>query len=245
MNKNTWIFGDVHGEIDKLKKCIEFIDLKEGDEIISLGDLVDRGEYSFEVIDYCIELQNKYKCIFIRGNHDYHFYSGLISGEYLLYNQGCMETLRSYIHNTKSFKQLCLNCQFRIEDIPKSHQLFFKNQRPYYIDQDNNCFVHGGFNRHHLIENTGKIHGDISDLWWDRDLLHSARSYNSMKDKTYKFKNKNNFKEIFIGHTPTTYFGSSTPLNVANIWDLDTGCGKSYDAKLTIMNLHTKEFWQA
>ena len=56
--KNIWIFGDVHGEIDKFKKCIESVDLKEGDRIISLGDLVDRGKYSFEVIEYCIELQN-------------------------------------------------------------------------------------------------------------------------------------------------------------------------------------------
>ncbi|WON93822.1 hypothetical protein [Sphingobacterium sp. UGAL515B_05] len=32
-------------------------------------------------------------------------------------------------------------------DIPESHKAFFKNQLLYYIDEQNRCFVHAGFER--------------------------------------------------------------------------------------------------
>jgi len=51
------------------------------------------------------------------------------------------------------------------------------------------------------------------------------------------------FDEIFIGHTPTTYFKSDIPLKAANITNLDTGSGKG--GSLTIMNLETREIQQA
>lgn len=244
--KNTWIFGDVHGEIDKFKKCIESVDLKEGDRIISLGDLVDRGKYSFEVIEYCIELQNKYECYFIRGNHDYCFWRSMVEGGYnVLFNQGGRETLESYIKNVNPDKQLVLkmsgySTDFELNDYPISHINFFNNQLNYLIDENNNCFVHGGFNRHYLVEDEK----DEQVFYWDRDLLNSARSYSSMKNNIYPFKMKNKFKEVFVGHTPVQFFDSIIPVNYANIWDLDCGAGKYEDGTVCIMNLETKEYKQ-
>ena len=77
---------------------------------------------------------------------------------------------------------------------------------------------------------------------------------------TNKNKNKDNFKTIFIGHTPTIYWTAkedittggiirpkgqpiTMPIKAANIWNVDTGCGKG-NFPLTIMNPDTEEFWQ-
>lgn len=236
----TYLMGDIHGEYDKLIECLKAINFDyNNDQLIQLGDICDRGEYTFECVEELLKIKN---LIAIKGNHDDCFVQGLIGGTYLLYNQGCMETLRSYIKNCNLEIPLLPDCKVRATDIPDTHKRFWSSQIPYFIDKDNNCFVHGGFNRHHLIEETEK-YGEIADLWWDRDLLGAARSYSSMENNTYPFKMKNNFKEVFIGHTPVQYFGESTPQKYANIWDLDTGSGKG--GILTIMDLETKEYFQS
>jgi serine/threonine protein phosphatase 1 len=66
-----------------------------------------------------------------------------------------------------------------------------------------------------------------------------------LENNIYSFKMKNQFKKVFVGHTPTQYFNESIPQKQANIWNLDTGCGKGEDCKLTIMNLKTEEHWQS
>jgi serine/threonine protein phosphatase 1 len=55
------------------------------------------------------------------------------------------------------------------------HILTFANQLPYHLDENNNLFVHGGFNRHERLEEQGDL------LWWDRDLWSQALSYGNMK----------------------------------------------------------------
>lgn len=51
------------------------------------------------------------------------------------------------------------------------------------------------------------------------------------------------YNEIYIGHTPVTQINETTPVNKANIWNLDTGA--AFTGPLTIMNVATKEFWQS
>lgn len=244
-----WVFGDVHGEFNKLKEVFELAPIQEGDRIICLGDIVDRGEYTYECIEFLLEMNRKYEMIYIRGNHDDAFTIGLKEGKFSLWKQGQRETVKSYIRALKLDREIDdkksgYTTDFIVEDVPPRHHQFFSKMLPYYIDEDLNLFVHGGFNRHELIENQ-----QPEDIYWcDRDLLGSARSYSSMKESTYKFKikgcEKGKFKDIFIGHTPTPYFGETKPMLFVNIWDLDTGCGKG-DFPLTIMNVDTKEYYQS
>ena len=233
--KQTYIFGDVHGELNKLKQCLSLCGIKKGDRLISLGDLVDRGPNSFEVIELCLDLQKEYECIFLKGNHDDCFLVSVECGlKSMLYEQGGRQTMFSYTRN---------GCENDPTKIPETHKEFFRNQQLYFIDEENNCFVHGGFNRHYFIDD--EIHNDTEVLIWDRDLLSEMLSYDKMLIKDNQFKIKNNFKEIFIGHTPTIYhIEESIPLNVLNLWDLDTGCGKG-KFPLTIMKLSSKKYWQS
>lgn len=222
--------GDIHGMYDKLMACLQAVNFDyTNDTLIQLGDVVDRGPDSYLVIEELLKIKN---LIAIRGNHDDCWMQGLPFYRedyqnqievFSLYNQGARETLQSYTRRGKN---------------PMVHLQFFRNQLNYHID-NNNCFVHGGFNRHLPIAEQR----EISDLWWDRDLWLAARSYGQMEDNEHRFKVKDGFDEIFIGHTPTTYFKSDIPLKAANITNLDTGSGKG--GSLTIMNLETREIQQA
>lgn len=231
MNKK-FVIGDIHGECDKLIEALKAVDFDyDNDVLISLGDIVDRGPKSFECIEELLKIKN---LIPIRGNHDQTWFESLRSGDFignLLYNQGGRETYQSYLNNTAVEDE-----DVTVNKLIK-HIDFFKNQINYYVDEDNNCFVHGGFDRHHILVGQAE-----NVYYWDRDLFLAALSYESMKDHTYPFKMKDGFKRVFVGHTPTTYWGISTPIKAANIWNIDTGCGKG--GLLTIMNIDTEEYLQ-
>lgn len=108
----------------------------------------------------------------------------------------------------------------------------------YYIDGED-LFIHGGFDRHRKLKEQDK-----RIFCWDRDLWLAAMGW-EQTDKKWKFKMKDKFKRIFIGHSPTQMFGYSIPIKAVNIYNLDTGCGKDVDAPLTIMNVETEEYWQS
>jgi len=227
-----FIIGDIHGMIDKLKNCLDSVSFDyENDQLIQLGDIVDRGVNSFECVEELLKIKN---LIAIRGNHDASFRDAILSGDLgnnILYNQGGGETRQSYYKN-------CHKGDNGDIVIPDSHIEFFLNtQKNYYIDEENNLFIHGGFDRHKYLKDQ-KEHV----YYWDRDLFLSAISYSAMKDNKYSFKIKDGFSHIYVGHTPTTYWGEVMPITAADITNLDTGCGKG--GLLTIMNLETKEFKQ-
>lgn len=223
MISRTFVMGDIHGEYNKLVSLLEKVKFDyEEDTLIQLGDIVDRGFNTKDVVDELLKIKN---LLSIRGNHDDEFLNYIRTGVSLLFNQGGKETLQSYIIENNVF-------------IPQTHIDFFKNQSMYIVDDEMNLFIHGGFNRHESLKDQSP-----NVFYWDRDLWSSALSYKAMKDNSVKFKTKDKFKEIFIGHTPVNYWGYTTPQNAANIWNLDTGSGKG--GLLTIMNLETKEYWQA
>lgn len=123
------------------------------------------------------------------------------------------------------------------DDIPETHQKFFREQKLYHIDGCNNCFVHAGFNRLRPFEGQRE-----QDYFWDRTLWKNAVIFKEQIKEGSIFKIATQFNEIFIGHTGTMNFKTDKPMHIANIWNLDT-CGRG--GKLTIMDINTKEFWQS
>lgn len=231
----TFVMGDIHGMFGQLLTALKMVDFDyDNDRLIQLGDVVDRGPNSYLCVEELLKIKN---LIAIRGNHDATFRDSIVKGDLMsnpLYNQGGRETRQSYYKH----------CHERDNGeivVPDSHIEFFLNtQKNYWIDENNNLFVHGGFNRHEAIDNQPEL-----VYYWDRDLFLSALSYKAMKDNEHPFKIKGDFKTIWVGHTPTIYWNDPLPINAANIWNIDTGCGKGINYKLTIMNVDTEEYWQA
>lgn len=58
------IIGDVHGGFDTLRKLVD--KLPQDENICFVGDLIDRGPKSVEVVDFVID--NGFDCVL--GNHE-------------------------------------------------------------------------------------------------------------------------------------------------------------------------------
>ena len=64
--KKRFVIGDIHGHFDALSGLLNAIAPSSEDEIYFLGDLIDRGSQSSEVVQFVID--NNYPCIL--GNHE-------------------------------------------------------------------------------------------------------------------------------------------------------------------------------
>ena len=80
---------------------------------------------------------------------------------------------------------------------------------------------------------------------WDRDLIRTACTLS--KQGGDKPKKLTEFAEVFLGHTPVSSLllpmALDTPVQLFEIWDLDTGGG--WEGKVTIMDIDTHEYWQS
>lgn len=98
--KNYWFIGDIHGELGLLNSLLEAIFEHDPREIIFVGDYIDRGPYSREVIDRILDLDHSTACIM--GNHELMMLSALEDFSFgynpmeLWYHNGAEATLQSF-----------------------------------------------------------------------------------------------------------------------------------------------------
>lgn len=221
----TLAIGDIHGGYLSLMQCLERSSFDyENDHLISLGDLVDSGRPDW--IKVMKELKKISNLTLVEGNHcawmkDY-LRTKMPNRAWLQY--GGITTYEVYLDGIE--KGLITEHEVRI---------FFNRQIPYYIDNKNRLFVHGGFS-----DSRGVQYDSPNNLQWDRELFD--RSMDGKYDVSHL---RALYSEIFIGHTSTNSepYRTDQPINVFNIWNLDTG-GGGY-GRLTIMDVETKEFWQS
>lgn len=63
--------GDIHGRLSKLTGLFAKINLQADDRLVFLGDYVDRGPDSFDVVELIIRLKQDYpNTVTLRGNHE-------------------------------------------------------------------------------------------------------------------------------------------------------------------------------
>lgn len=146
-----YAIGDVHGCLDPLRRLMDQIHLSEMDEVVFIGDYVDRGPDSKGVIDYLLTLRGRYT--FLMGNHERMFLDFLQGKErfLFLYNGG-EATLESY---------------GGVGEIPAAHLDFLNRLIPYY-EADEYLFVHGGIRPGIPLQDQ-----DPRDLLWIREEFYA------------------------------------------------------------------------
>lgn len=98
--KNYWYIGDIHGEIALLDNLLEAILKHDPDQITFVGDYIDRGPHSREVVDRIIELEVPVICLM--GNHELMMLNALEDSVFgnnpmeLWYRNGGEATLQSF-----------------------------------------------------------------------------------------------------------------------------------------------------
>jgi serine/threonine protein phosphatase 1 len=227
--KRTFVIGDIHGGLKALLQVLNKLEVKDEDTLIFVGDYVDGWSEAAQVIQFLIELSEKVKCIFIKGNHDVWCENWLKTAivEPLWYLHGGKETIDSY--------------DIFSEEDKKEHLSFFENMPLYHLDAENRLFLHAGFTSVHGVEK--EIFTE--NFYFDRTLweLALAMNKNMDKDAIYFPKRLQHYSEIYIGHTPTTNFGETTPMNAFNVWNIDTGA--AFKGKITGINIDTKRYFQS
>jgi serine/threonine protein phosphatase 1 len=65
------IIGDIHGCIDEFVELVETVKLAPGDKVIPVGDIVDKGPASDQVVAYCRKLRHDgFLDEAVGGNHE-------------------------------------------------------------------------------------------------------------------------------------------------------------------------------
>ena len=97
---NYWFIGDIHGEIQLLNRLLEAIIRHEPQELVFVGDYIDRGPYSREVVEKL--MKPGFPAVCLMGNHELMMLSALedIAFGYnpmeLWYFNGAEATLQSF-----------------------------------------------------------------------------------------------------------------------------------------------------
>jgi serine/threonine protein phosphatase 1 len=191
---DIFAIGDIHGCASELRKLLDKLPLTQTSQIVFLGDYVDRGPHSREVIELIIELKKKNDVITLMGNHESMFMEFLAAphsaaaGRFIFNGGGT--TLASYSDGAGSYT------------IPEHHSDFLGTLQLFY-ETDKYFFVHGGVPEIALDKINMKKHGSYL-LWAREPFLSSEFDWG---------------KTIVHGHTPIRV--ADIERNRINI---DTGC---------------------
>lgn len=135
--------SDIHGEYEKLCRVLEKVSPQKDDTIVFMGDYIDRGAKSREVVDKIIEMQNVCSCVYLIGSHEYALLHASTDDyyHYLFWNYGGDRTADSY---------------GGFDNIFKIHGDFFKNLKFYYLT-DKYLFVHAGINPKYSLDEQDEV----------------------------------------------------------------------------------------
>jgi serine/threonine protein phosphatase 1 len=195
MNR-LFAISDIHGCFNTFYELVvNRLSLTRSDKLVLLGDYIDRGPSSREVIDFIIDLRNKeFNIVPLTGNHEQMLVDTFMDPRVLplwLMNSG-MTTLES-LHISS------------ITDIDQKYISFFTGLNYFEKDGDN-IFVHAGFN-------------DIAtDPFSDNDgMIWQCRTGYSNPVFTGK--------RIIHGHRPKTIAHVKKMISEgSHVIPIDTGC---------------------
>ena len=127
-----YVIGDIHGCAKALRTLLENIEPTEEDELVFLGDYVDRGPNSRDVVQQIIDLRGQCKVIPLRGNHEIMLLGVVLGGldDKVWLGNGGVSTVSSYGGSLKK--------------IPIPHLDFFQSLQTYY-ETNESIFVHAGY----------------------------------------------------------------------------------------------------
>jgi serine/threonine protein phosphatase 1 len=211
----TFVIGDIHGCADEAAYLLDAIAPSAEDTVVFLGDYVDRGPASKNVIDRLVRLRREGpQCVFLKGNHEDMFLGFLGKGGHYgdsFFNNGGEATLRSYGLEGRPGSDLA-------ERLPPDHLEFLLSLQMSWRQEDLFC-VHAGLAPLQSLEDQ-----ESEDMLWIRDEFVSS-------PHEFPFT-------ILFGHTPHREVLLDLPYKVG----MDTGL--VYWNKLSCLEWSQKQLYQ-
>lgn len=248
MSGRTFAIGDIHGEIEHLLRVLNKLpELTAHDTMVFVGDYLDRGPHSAQVIEHLRILQEEgpAKVVCLRGNHEDAWLRVIDRGwdEFVFPPQnGCLATMRS-------FERGAIPHEEEFPSANEAERLFaggffppevvaWMRTLPYYYEDSHAIYVHAG-----VPEENGRfLHpSEVKDpvvLLWLR-----TQSF---------FKNYRG-KPVVFGHSATTQLpqelSQHTPDDPTDlfageaVFGLDTGCGMG--GFLSVLELPSRNVYES
>jgi len=224
----AYAIGDVHGRLDLLEVLIDALredNAQRGPadtRIVFLGDLVDRGPQSAQVIDYLLSGAIDFASVhYLMGNHEESFLDVLAgrneTANAAWFRFGGVETLKSYGVSATAIalRGLALFDELH-ERVPRRHVDFLESFEPH-LKLGGYLFVHAGIRPGVALERQAP-----HDLMWIRgDFLEDDRDHGMV---------------VVHGHSVTAAVDRRH-----NRIGIDTGAYKS--GRLTALGLQGTERW--
>lgn len=226
--QRIYAIGDIHGRLDLLNELLGAIEVDHAARpaaellLIFLGDLVDRGPNSAQVIERALQAVETYpNCRFLLGNHEEVFLKALhgdLKALAFFTRIGGRETILSYDISETEYR----DCEYSEllellrKKVPAEHVSFLEAFEDLIVIGDY-AFVHAGVRPEQLL-----AHQRPSDLRWIREEFLS---------------HKGPLEKIIVhGHT----ISEEVEIREHRI-GLDTGAYAS--GKLTAMGFENGERW--
>jgi serine/threonine protein phosphatase 1 len=218
----VYAIGDVHGCLDELNRVLEAIDQDVGShrgksELVFLGDLVDRGPQSAEVIERILGggLPTDSSAV-IMGNHEQAMlecYRGGVAtyGSWLQF--GGVQTLESYgLGREEIFAPTFDLAAAMRKSIPPMHIQFLVSLKDY-VRHGDYVFVHAGIRPGVSLEDQS-----ARDLRWiRREFLEDTTDHGFMVVHGHSIVPKVEFRENRIALDTGCYFtGQLSALSIEN-----------------------------
>lgn len=157
----TLAIGDIHGCEVALQGLLQDIAPTAEDTVVVLGNIVDRGPASKDVIERLIDLAGRCRLILLQGNHD-EMFRGALSGRgqlNLWLQMGGSETVASY---------------GSLEAVPPAHIKFLLSARLFW-ETETDIFVHAN------LEPNVSLPNQTADYLRWKHLAGSERPHRSGK----------------------------------------------------------------
>jgi serine/threonine protein phosphatase 1 len=195
LDKRVFAIGDIHGCFNTFVELFSGLNPTGEDVIVLLGDYIDRGPKSKEVLDFIMgRIEKGLTIIPLMGNHENMLLESLTNARSfnLWMCNGGEATLKSF--GVKSANEI------------NARYLNFIRNMPLFYTFQNFIFVHAGFN-----ESKPDVFSDKASMLWTRRECYNNPYF---ADKT-----------IIHGHTPISkeelFSAIQSNFRVINI---DTGC---------------------
>lgn len=216
---STYIISDIHGCNKTFRKALKSVALKKADNLILLGDLIDRGPDSKGVLDTVILLRDHgFNVICIKGNHEQMLIDALDDTyeKVQWIRNGGKQTLNSFLTSD-------------ISGIPQSYIDLIRSFEDYYLVEDF-ILVHAGLDM--TLENPFE---DKYSLFWLRD-------WKSVFNKSWLGK-----RIVIHGHTPSKDVLIKDQFNLdSQVWGIDGGVylrDEEGYGKLCVFKLESKQVY--
>lgn len=208
-----YAMSDIHGCIEELQKQMEQVDLSGDNRIVFLGDYIDYGDSSYQVLQYIWDSQKKYsdeKVVVLKGNHEQMFlewiddYRNISSDgleDYMTFNDWLRtdfeygaNTISTFISSQQMdfLNQISRTCSLEtisreaVQMILSGHEnlIWWIKNMPLYYESEKQIFVHAG------------VDEDAGEYWmWGTSENTLLGKFPATKGKFYK--------TIIAGHVGT------------------------------------------